>query len=264
MPNRPFTRQKIQPKLDGDGSGQAIHNRILSGLPAEERQLLRSKLELLDIPTHFIMNEMAAPIENCYFVNSGVASVLNVMSDGKSVEVGLAGYDGFIGLPLTVGFRTSPTQVIMQIAGSAFRIAAKDLEAALPQCPELEKRLHRYAQEMALQVTQVATCNRLHEVDKRLARWLLQSHDRVDGSGFGLTQEFLSHMLGTRRASVTIAAGSLQKQGLITYRRGYVEIVDRKGLERAACECYRILNRQMSKWQGDLDGHASRSSSARS
>src|SRR5467141_1636663 len=118
-------------------------------------------------------------------------------------------------------------------------------------CPTLEKRLHRYSQVLAMQASQVAACNRLHEVDERLARWLLMCQDRIGSDFVPLTQEFLAHMLGTRRASVTVAAGILQKAGLITYQRGRVTVVDRSRLEGAACECYETMGRQSKKWQGD-------------
>lgn len=195
------------------------------------------------------MNE---PIAHGYFINGGLASILNVMSDGKSVEVGLSGKEGFVGLPLIVGFERSPTHTVMQIAGSGFRVKARELVELLKKCPKLEKNLQRYSQEMALQVTQVAACNRLHEVDDRLARWLLMSEDRVESSSFLLTQEFLAHMLGTRRASVTIAPGALQRAGLITYKREEVKIQDRARLEGAACECYSQLNQQLANWRKDL------------
>ena len=194
---------------------------------------------------------MAEPIKYGYFITSGLASILNVMSDGKSVEVGLSGKEGFVGLPLIVGFGTSPTQAVMQIGGSGFRVAAKDLEGILRRCPQLEKNLQRYSQEIALQTTQIAACNRLHEVEERLARWLLMSQDRVGVSEFPLTQQFLAHMLGTRRASVTVAAGILQKAGLITYKRGQVKIENRGELENAACECYGHLNQQIKSWHNN-------------
>ncbi|MBZ5645168.1 MAG: Crp/Fnr family transcriptional regulator [Acidobacteriia bacterium] len=230
-------------------AGQSIHNSILLGLPPKERKMVCAKLEFVEFPTRFLLNEIGKPIEFAYFIDSGLASVLNVTSQGKSVEVGLSGKEGFVGLPLLVGFRNSPTRAVAQIAGTAFRVSADDLANLLPRCPHLLKRLHRYTQEFALQVTQVAACNRLHRVDQRLARWFLMSQDRMGGSSFMLTQEFLSHMLGTRRASVTIAAGILHKAGLITYRRGKVSIENRAGLEKAACECYGSLTRQLKQWR---------------
>jgi CRP-like cAMP-binding protein len=206
-------------------------------------------MEFLQFSTCCVLNEIAEPIENTYFINSGLASILTVMPSGKSVEVGLVGAEGWVGLPLLVGFKTSPTRAVTQIAGTAFRVSAKDFASVLRECPELSRLLQRYSQEFALQVTQVAACNRLHNVNQRLARWLLVSQDRVGGSNFLMTQEFLSFMLGTRRASVTVAAGVLQKAGLITYKRGKVTIENRPELEKAACDCYGILARQLKQWR---------------
>jgi CRP-like cAMP-binding protein len=186
-----------------------------------------------------------------FFLNEGLASILSITTDGKSVEVGLSGRKGFVGIPLTAGFHSSPTRVIMQVAGSGFRMAAKDLIAALRECPKLATGLQRFVQEVALQSSQVAACNRLHEVDERLARWLLMSHERLGGDLIPLTQEFLAHMLGTRRASVTVAAGMLQKAGLITYTRGAVRIKSRTQLEDAACDPYGILTQQIVKWRAE-------------
>jgi CRP-like cAMP-binding protein len=206
----------------------------------------------VDLPMRTLLNEMGQPIKHAFFLNGGLASILNVMNDGKSVEVGLTGREGFVGLPLVVGFATSPTRVLMQVAGSGFRISAEDLKAALRSCPTLEKMLNRFAQELGIQATQVAACNRLHEVDARLARWLLMSQDRIGGDIVPLTQEFLAHMLGTRRASVTVAASILQKRGVITYKRGAVTVKNRRGLESAACECYGILTRQANAWENEI------------
>jgi len=242
-------------KLDGvkpgvtAKNGQAVHNKILLGLPARECAALLQKLEFLPLATHTVLHEAEETIKFAYFPNDGLASVLNVMSDGKSVEVGLLGTDGFVGTPLVAGYKTSPSRVIMQIAGSAFRITAEELATAMAECPQLTQGLHRFVQELALQSQQVAACNRLHEVEERLARWLLMCQDRVGGEEVPLTQEFLSHMLATRRASVTVAAGILQKAGLITYSRGVVKIEDRKKLEEASCECYGMIMRQTKRWQ---------------
>ena len=228
-----------------------IQNEILLGLPRKERALVLSKSKFVPLPARTILSEMADPIEFCYFLNSGVVSIIHVMSDGKSVEVGLTGKEGFVGLPLIVGYSTSPTRAIVQIEATGYEIRARDLKSALGNCPRLEEGLHRYSQELSIQAIQIAACNRLHEVDERLARWLLMSQDRVGQSTFPLTQEFISHMLGTRRASVTVAAGILQKAGLITYSRGQVTIEDRAGLESAACECYEGINQQIERWHRD-------------
>ena len=235
--------------------GQPIHNAILLELPRAESERVFVQMEFLQLPSRSVLNARGERIKFVYFINSGLASIMNVMPDGKSVEVGLTGQEGFVGLPIAVGFETSPTLAVMQVAGTAFRMHADAIKTILRVSPQLAKQLHRYSFELALQGAQLAACNRLHEVDERLARWLLMSQDRVGSSNFLLTQESLSTMLGTRRASVTIAAGMLQKAGLITYQRGHVKIKNRGALERASCECYRILNQQLKSWH-----HPSRSS----
>jgi CRP-like cAMP-binding protein len=235
-----------------DGNSNKIRNLILLGLPADELNAAARKLQFVELPTHTVLHQAGEPLTHAYFINGGLASVLNVMTDGKSVEVGLAGKEGFIGLPLVVGLSTSPTQVIMQVGGSAHQMTAADLKEVLSRAPVLEKSLNRYAQTLGMQAVHVAACNRLHEVDERLARWLLMSQDRLGGDIVPLTQEFLAHMLGTRRASVTVAAGILQKAGFITYNRGSVRIDDRSGLEDAACECYAAIREQSERWEKEL------------
>ena len=235
-----------------DGGRNDILNLILLGLPANEFRAAARKLEFVELPTHTVLHEAGEPLTHAYFINGGLASVLNVLTDGKSVEVGLAGTEGFVGLPLVVGLSTSPTQVIMQVGGSAYQMTAADFKEVLSHSPALEKSLNRYAQTLGVQAVHVAACNRLHEVDERLARWLLMSQDRLGGDVVPLTQEFLAHMLGTRRASVTVAAGILQKAGFITYNRGSVRIDDRSGLEDAACECYASIRQQTEKWEKEL------------
>lgn len=246
---------RVRSKSDGLGyptiDGEPVQNEILLALPAKERDLLFPQLTYMELRTHTVLHEPGEAIKFGYFLNSGLASVLTVLAEGKSVEVGLTGKDGFVGLPLIVGFTTSPTQTVIQIEATGFRINAKNLVQILRQSPGLEKRLQRYVQILGMQGTQVAACNRLHEVDERLARWLLMCQDRIDSKFVALTQEFLAHMLGTRRASVTVAAGILQKAGLITYQRGHVNIVDRPRLENASCECYDMMRQQSMKWRSE-------------
>ena len=239
--------KSAQTHLDGN----ALHNALLLNLPVKECESIYPQLAFMPLPTHAVLNEAGEQIKYAYFMNSGLASVLNVTHAGKSVEVGLTGKEGFVGLPLLVGFQSSPARVIIQIEGSAFRVSAAALEGLLRICPILEKRMHRYSQVLAVQASQVATCNTLHDVDERLARWLLMSQDRIGTALVPLTQEFLAHMLGTRRASVTVAACQLQKAGLIKYTRGSVNIVNRQALEDAACGCYGALVEQSSKWDGE-------------
>ncbi len=234
-----------------NGGRQTIQNKILLGLPRKERALVLAKSEFVELPAKTILNEMGETIEYCYFPHGGVISIIRLMKDRKSVEVGLAGLEGFVGLPLIVGYTSSPTRAIVQIAASGYRMRAADVKKVLRNCPNLMESLQRYSQELSIQAIQIAACNRLHEVDQRLARWLLMSQDRVGASTFSLTQEFISHMLGTRRASVTVAAGILQERGLIKYTRGLVNIRDRAGLEAASCECYEGINQQIGRWRKD-------------
>ncbi len=243
------------PRIDSRApqvDGSPLFNKLLLGLPNQESRAIFPHLEFERLRISDLLNEIGQPIKYAYFMNSGLASILTVMADGKSVEVGLAGKEGFVGIPLLAGFASSPTRVIIQIEGSAFRMRATRLIDLLRTCPKFERRLQQFSQIVTLQATQVAACNRLHEVDERLARWLLMSQDRIGSPLVPLTQEFLAHMLGTRRSSVTVAAGTLQKAGLITYARGHVNIVNRDGLEDAACECYRTLVETTSRWDKEL------------
>jgi CRP-like cAMP-binding protein len=253
------TITKISPRLrDSDGSRdgsspQQLQNAILRDIPKKERDSVLAKAQLVEFLNHTVLNEISQPIKFAYFINDGLASILNVMADGKMVEVGLAGKEGFIGLPLLVDFESSPTQVVMQVKGSGYRISAEDFREVLRNSPRLNRSLQRFSQVLGMQATQIAACNRLHGVEERLARWLLMSQDRLGGDNVPLTQEFLAHMLGTRRASVTDAAGALQKRGLIAYRRGNVRINDRHRLEEASCECYQVMIRLSYRWNQEAD-----------
>jgi CRP-like cAMP-binding protein len=244
--SRPSATRKPRPT---DGNGNNIHNEILLGLSDGEGRALFSKLEFVRLKVHHVLHETGDALKSVYFCNTGMISILSVFPDGKSVEVGLVGKEGFVGLPLLVGFRTAPTRAISQIDATAFRVDAEALVALLPNCPHLERALQQYSQIFAMQVTQIAACNRLHEVHERLARWLLMCADRIDSNALPLTQEFLGQMLGTRRSSVTVAAGFLQRAGIINYNRGDVKIVDRQKLEDTTCECYGLMQRQLSQWQ---------------
>lgn len=247
MPKKLETARLILSRRDGNGN--AIHNHILRELPQRECNLVFSKLTLVHLSLHDLLQEAGQPILFSYFPNTAMASVLNLMTDGKSVEVGLVGKEGFVGIPLIAGFRTSPNRINTQGEGTAFRIDSGPLQTVLRQCPQLALALLRYSQEAAMQVTQLAACNRLHEVDEQLARWLLMCHDRMGSDVLPLTQEFLSQMLGIRRASVSVSAAILQKTRLIKYHRGHVTILDRRKLEQASCECYGAMRQNLEKWK---------------
>ena len=231
--------------------GIPVENELLLGLPAKECERVFPRLVFVQLRRHDVLHEPGAAIKFAYFINSGLASVLSVMTDGKSVEVGLTAKEGFVGLPLIVGLATSPTRTVVQIQGDAFRVSAAALAQLLEQCPTLGKRMQRYVQILAMQATHVAACNRIHEVNERLARWLLSCQDRIDSNTVALTHEILAQMLGTRRSSVTVAAGQLQKAGLITHHSGVVHIESRARLLQVACECYESMRRQARNWQNE-------------
>jgi CRP-like cAMP-binding protein len=250
MSTRPSVRVPLKPGLS-DGDGKTIANKIILSLPSKECREVLSKLEFVRLQLHQVIHEAGERVKSVFFMNAGLASVLAVQPDGKSVEVGLIGKEGFVGLSLLVGYRTSPTRVVVQGNGSAYRCDGDALRLLMERCPELEQQLHRFAQQLAMQTTQIAACNRLHEVVERLARWILMSQDRMGLETLPLTQEFLGQMLGTRRSSVTVAAGALQKAGLISYTRGSVKVLDRQRLEAAACDCYGIVQRQLKDWEAE-------------
>jgi CRP-like cAMP-binding protein len=249
MPKKPIRVLSAQQPADGDGN--LIANEILLSLSPDQRSQMLSKLELVRLKLHQVIHEPGETIKSGYFVNSGLISVLAVQPDGKSVEVGLIGKEGFVGLPLLVGYRTSPTRTVTQGDATAYRCGVDTLGDFVRQFPELGQQIHRFGQKLAMQSTQIAACNRLHDVEERLARWIVMSQDRILSDTLPLTQEFLAQMLGTRRSSVTVAAGILQKAGLISYTRGNVTILNRQKLEDAACDCYAIVQHQLKEWEAE-------------
>lgn len=251
VPSRTRVTQRATPLIEGN----PVRNEILLGLPSQECDSILSELTFVRLQTHEVLQDAEEPIKYAYFVDSGMVSILSVMQDGKSVEVGLTGKEGCTGVQLAAGFKTSDTRALVQITGTAFRISGPGLLKVLRHCPALGRRMQQYGLLLAMQGSQVAACNRLHEVDERLARWLLMSQDRigVDGGIVPLTHEFLAHMLGTRRSSVTVAAGMLAKSGLITYTRGQVKIENRGRLEDAACECYDLIRKHTARWKQEVE-----------
>lgn len=224
-----------------DVSGRSVGNQILNAIPEGEYNRLRPELEFVQLPHHHILHEAGERLEFAYFLNEGLASLVVLTSDGRSVEVSIVGHEGIVGTPLAVGLHRGPYRTIMQISGTAFRIKAEMLEALLDEMPELRLLLNRFVLVQGLQIAQIAACNRLHEIEQRLARWLLMCQDRVESEYLPVTHEFLAQMLGTGRPSVSLAAGILQKAGTIENARGNVKILNRPELEKAACECYRAI-----------------------
>lgn len=249
----PRLPRRSNPSSDRAGSDGRVGNLILRSLPRKESSQLFPLMEFVRLKLHQVLHEPGEVIRSGYFLNDGLGSLLTTHPDGKTVEVALTGREGFIGLPVIFGFKTSALRVVTQGEGTAYRVEVDSLLRILSQCPELETQLQRFSMVLGMQSTQLAACNRLHDVAERLARWLLMSHDRIGMDALPLTQEFLAQMLGTRRASVTGAAGSLQKAGSIEYSRGRVRIVNRGKLEEEACDCYAAIERQKKRWQEEAN-----------
>ena len=224
-----------------DITGQPVKNLSLQIVAAEEFARLRPHLEPVELDHHQILNEAGEKIRYAHFLNGGLASMVVITSDGRSVEIAMVGHEGIIGTPLAVGLGREPFRAIMQIPGDGLRIRAEVLERILPHAPDLQLITNRYVLMRGLQVAQMAACNRLHEIEQRLARWLLMCQDRVEAKQLPVTHELIAQMLGSGRPSVSLAAGILQRAGLIENLRGSVKIINRKGLEHAACECYRAM-----------------------
>jgi CRP-like cAMP-binding protein len=231
----------LHPGARTDAGGKAVSNVILLSLPDDEYNLLRPYLEPVELPQYKIVHEPGERIDFAYFVNEGMMSLVALNHDGRSVEVGIVGKEGMVGMSLVMGLRRGIFRSIMQMAGRGLRIRAKAFQDVLRHAPHLRAELCRFALMHGMQVAQLAACNRLHEVDQRLVRWLLMCQDRVDSQWLPLTHEFLAQMLGTGRPSVSLAAAVLENAGLIENLRGSVRLLNRKNLEDAACECYGVI-----------------------
>jgi CRP-like cAMP-binding protein len=227
-------------------------NRLLGALPSTELAALLPHLTLVQLEQHDTLFEASHPIGSVYFPESAVVSLVCTLEDGGTVEVGTAGCEGMAGLPVFLGEATSPVSVFTQIPGTASRMDAATFADLAAAPGALHRMMLRYTQAFLTQVSQTAACNAAHLVEQRCARWLLMTHDRVEGDEFPLTHEFLAFMLSVRRAGVTLAMRALQDAGLVRYTRGRVTIADRAGLERASCECYRVVSAHFARLLGQV------------
>ena len=226
-----------------DAARKPVRNKVLLAMTDLEFQLIRPHLEHVALPAHFSLHEPHQTYQFAYFPNEGLISLVIVMANGKTVEAGIIGNEGVAGLPAVVGLNRSPLREVMQIGGNGFRVKIGALKRTLSASPDLQRILRHYTMMLGLQVAQTAACNRLHDIDRRLARWLLMAHDRVDSGTLRITHGFLATMLGTDRPSVSLAAGHFQRMNIIRYRRGAVKILDRGALEHHSCECYAVIQR---------------------
>jgi CRP-like cAMP-binding protein len=233
-----------------DDAGAARANRLLSLLSKSDYAQLGPHLSPVKLRYKQSLYRPGRTIEHVYFIERGVGSLVNLMANGDASEVGTIGNEGVVGLPIIFGDKRAPTTVYVQVPGHGLRVEASYVSAALLRSASLRAVMLRYAHVFFNQVAQSAACNQFHTLSQRCCRWLLMTHDRMEGDEFLLTQEFLAMMLGVQRTGVTIAASRLQDAGAIRYRRGVVTILDRRALESGACECYALSKKEFDLFLG--------------
>jgi CRP-like cAMP-binding protein len=222
-------------------TGRRIANKILLLISDKEYSVILPHLQFVGMPQHLSLYEPGQPLEFVHFPNSGMVSLVIATEDGRTVEVGEVGREGFSGVQAAVGINKNQVREIVQIAGEGFRVKIAALKSVLQSTPELERTLTRYGVVQGMQFAQTAACNRLHNIEQRLARWLLITQDRVGSSTLAITHDFLATMLGTDRPTVSLAARVLQAEKIIKYTRGAVQILSRAKLKERTCECYRVI-----------------------
>jgi CRP-like cAMP-binding protein len=218
-------------------------NRLLAFLPGPEQERLGPHLQLVDLSLRDLVYEVDQPMTYVYFPLDCVVSEVTLVDEEVPIEIGTTGSEGMVGLPAFLGATASPTRAFCQVPGQALRMDLTGLHRLLADGSALHDLLLRYAQAVIVSLAQNVACNRIHTSEERCARWLAQTHDRVDGDVFPMTQDFLAQMLGVRRATVSLSAGVLQQAGLIRYTRGRITVLDREGLHAAACTCYDTVRR---------------------
>jgi CRP-like cAMP-binding protein len=243
--------QAMPPVHEGYAAAHAAEqNRLLRALPLAEYARLLPQLTPVRLDLKHVLVEPDRPIWDVYFPRSGVCSMVADEQEGRAVEVGTIGPEGFIGLPVLMGADRMPYRVFVQIEGDGWRLSADAFRRLVEERAPVRQLLLRFAQAFHDQLSQSVACNRLHTLDERCARWLLMTHDRVHRESFELTHEFLSLMLGVRRAGVTVAMGTLQGAQIIQYTRGRVTVLDRARLEEASCACYHITRTAFDRLLG--------------
>ncbi len=225
-------------------------NHLLAALPAEEFDRLMSDLKPVNLELGEVIYESGEHLEYIYFPTTAIISLLYIMENGSTAEIGMAGNDGLVGIALYMGGSTTPNRAVVQSAGNAFRLSSKALKFEFGIGGIFQNILLRYTQYLMTQISQTAVCNRLHTVEQQLCRWLLINHDLLQTNKLIMTHDLIANMLGVRREGVSIAAGRLQKKGLIKYVRGTITMLDRKALQSAACECYGVVKEEYDRLLG--------------
>jgi CRP-like cAMP-binding protein len=233
--------------MNSASSHQPFRNRVLASLPLLEISRLEPHLRPVILEANQSLHDAGAVVHKVYFLEQGICSITVTMEAGRTVEVGMTGLDGFVGISTILGTRRSPCRSFMQIPGMGFSVDATTLLEQGTVSEKLRARLQQCVQGLLVQFAQIAACNCAHEVEERLARRLLMCYDRVRSDRLSITQEFLATALGSRRTSITLAAGRLQRAGLIEYSRGSMIIKDRNGLEDVACECYQVIREEYAR-----------------
>jgi CRP-like cAMP-binding protein len=226
----------------------AAVNRLLSSLPGPEYKRLSSDLKLIRLEFGEVLYEPGDTMNHVYFPNDSIVSLLQAMSGRSTLEVGMVGNEGVVGLSVFLGVSVASTRAIVQGAGSGMRMSSAVMRQEANRLGSFHKLLHRYTHSWQNQVSQSSACHGFHPVEARLARWLMMSSDRLGSNEFPMTQEFMSSMLGVRREGVNKAAGTLQSAGLISYSRGMIAILNRPRLKKLACECYGIIKAESEQY----------------
>ncbi len=225
-------------------------NHLLAALPADEFDRLKNDLEPVTLALGEVIYESGEQLEYLYFPTTSIISLLYIMENGSTAEIGMAGNDGLVGIALYMGGSTTPNRAVVQSAGNAFRLRSKALKFEFGMGGIFQNILLRYTQYLMTQISQTAVCNRLHTVEQQLCRWLLINHDLLQTNKLIMTHDLIANMLGVRREGVSIAAGRLQKRDLIKYVRGTITMLDRDGLQVVACECYQVVSDEYDRLLG--------------
>lgn len=239
-------------KSHPSGPDFPVRNDILSALLNSEYKHLSPKLEQVDLKIGEIIYKADQRIDYVYFPETAVVAMIDTVEDGGTVEVGIIGHEGMVGINIFLGCLVTPDKAIVQISGSAMRMKTNALRKALRFGSPLQRLLLRYTQALLAVISQSVACSQHHTVAQRLARWLLTMHDYADPNEFEMSQEFIATMLGVRRVGITEAAGKFQAAGLITYSRAQIRIVNKAGLKKQSCECYRFIRKQYEGLQSDV------------
>lgn len=222
-------------------------NHLLDALLKVDYDRVYPNLELVEMPLGKVLCDSGDRLNHVYFPTTSIVSLLYAMENGTSAEIALVGNEGMFGVQILLGGDTTPSQAVVQSAGYGYRMKAQLLKNEVAFGGPLQRLLLRYTQALITQMSQTAVCNRHHSLQQQLCRWLLLSIDRLSSNDLNMTQELIANMLGVRRESVTDAAGTLQNMGLISYKRGSIRVLDRKGLEARSCECYQVVKDEMDR-----------------